>query len=47
MKLKKLDFLNFEKIIQILDEEFQGKKFNYLNVFEFLVISRWIEIFGF
>ncbi len=46
-KLKKLDFLNFEKIIQILDEEFQGKKFNYLNVFEFLILSRWIEIFGF
>jgi len=46
-KLKKLDFLNFEKIIEISNEEFQGKKFNYLNVFEFLILSRWIEIFGF
>jgi asparagine synthase (glutamine-hydrolysing) len=45
--IKKLDFLNFEEIKKILDLQFQNKKFLDLNVFELLIISRWLKIFGF
>ncbi len=43
--LRKLDFLNFDEIKKILSDEFNNKKFYDLNVFEFLVISRWMKIF--
>ncbi len=45
--LRKLDFLNFYEIIRVLDDEFSNRKFYDLNVFEFLVLSRWIKVFGF
>lgn len=43
--LKRLDFLNFKEIENILNFQFKGKRFLDLNVFELLVISRWLKIF--
>jgi asparagine synthase (glutamine-hydrolysing) len=45
--LRKIDFLNFNKIEEILEAEFRRKSFYDLQVFEFFVISRWLKIFKF
>lgn len=46
-KLKTLDFINMDKVRKVVNEEFSNKKFNYLQVFQFLVVSRWLEVFKF
>ena len=44
--LRRLDFLNYGEIRRIVDEEFSGRGFNYLRVFQFYTLSVWMERFG-
>jgi len=44
--LRHLDFLNYDEVERIVQEEFSGKGFNYLRVFQFYVLGLWLRVFG-
>ncbi len=44
--LRRLDFMNYDEIKRIVDEEFAGRSFNYLRVFQFYTLAVWMERFG-
>jgi len=43
--LRRLDFLRYDEVKRILDEEFSGRGFNYLRVFQFYTLAVWMERF--